>query len=56
VGGFKIKPGQTETVEVELKRRGVKLLEDRGKAKVWGNVNLKNSSALAAAFKLKLKR
>jgi hypothetical protein len=56
-GDFKIKPGRTESVEVELKRRGVKLLDEGGgSAKVWGNVNLKNSSALAAAFKLKLKR
>jgi hypothetical protein len=56
-GEFKLKGGKTETVEVELKRRGVKLLEEGGgSAKVWGNVSLKGSSALAASFKLKLRR
>jgi hypothetical protein len=54
-GEFKIKPGRTKTVKAKLTRKGEKLLEDEGKAKVWGNVQLEGSSTVAATFKVKLK-
>jgi hypothetical protein len=54
-GDFKIKPGKTKTVKAKLTRKGEKLLEDKNKAKVWGNVQLKGTSTVAATFKVKLK-
>ncbi|HEY8001945.1 MAG TPA: hypothetical protein VID76_08405 [Solirubrobacterales bacterium] len=53
---FRIKPRQTEAVTAKLKGPGKHLLDDRPKAKVWGNVQLEDSSALAASFRVQLER
>jgi hypothetical protein len=55
-GKFEIKSGETETVAAKLTAAGEHLLERHPKAKVWGNVKLHGSSALAATFEVTLKR
>lgn len=55
-GKFEIKSGETETVAAELTEAGTKLIERHPKTKVWGNVKLHASSAVAATFELRLTR